>query len=180
MQPRFSSRHAIRNHLLGRRDPRSRVAGLRSSPRLTLAVGLCAALLIDLFLLVGSGGREHAAAQSVWQARDTAAYAVSTLNLLHTRSGINLVTFWRRLLSPISYAVYRDTRTQSLFFIRILGDHRRITGTFAYRLGWRLPKPIAGDLLPLRRHAVRPLIAHAYRADPKQLVGIFSSTRGFR
>jgi hypothetical protein len=122
-----------------------------------------------------AGSTSHAPAPN-WAQHDTAVYVVSTLNLLHTKKGQSITAFLTRKLAVTQYDVLADASVSDLYFIELRRDDDTVAGALAYQLGW--PKPqILTLALPqgVCKHAAGRIM-QAYRSDPKQLIGSFSST----
>lgn len=111
-----------------------------------------------------------------WGQRDTAVYVVSTLNLLHMRSGKPLTDFLARKLDVARYAVYADTVVSDLYFIQLRREDASVAGVFAYQIGWVKPMLVSLGLPRTVAHRVTDKIAQEYRTDSKQLIGSFNST----
>jgi hypothetical protein len=111
-----------------------------------------------------------------WNQRDRAVYVVSTLNLVHCQSGRLLTTMLVRKLGVTHYDVYADQQTNNLYFIEPRRDDGSSVGALAYQMGWVAAMSVSPSLDKLHvRHAPGSAYA-AYRNDPKQLVGSFTST----
>jgi len=76
-----------------------------------------------------------------WTQYDTAAYVVSTLNLLSRRSPHDLATRLHRR-GIMAFAVRADTRRGDLYFVQLMRAHHHIGGVLAYRYGWRTPRAV--------------------------------------
>ncbi len=113
---------------------------------------------------------------SIWDRHDSAAYVVSTLNLVHCRGGHPLTTVLVHRYPVARYDVYADQQDNTLFFIEPKRGDGKPVGALAYQLGWTAPMSVSTSVSSLY---VRPAPADAYAAfrnDPKQLIGSFSST----
>jgi hypothetical protein len=113
---------------------------------------------------------------SSWSQRDCAAYVVSTMNLLHFRSGRSLTSALVQKYAVTHYDVYSDQAMRDLYFIEPRTDDGSSVGAFAYHMGWLVPMSVSTTLDKLHvRHAPSSVYA-AYRSDAKQLIGSFTST----
>jgi hypothetical protein len=113
---------------------------------------------------------------SSWSQRDCAVYVISTMNLLHFRSGHSLTSALAQRFGVTHYDVYADQRTRDLYFIEPRTDGGSSVGAFAYEMGWPVPMSVASSLDKLHvRHAPSGIFSD-YRADAKQLIGSFTST----
>jgi hypothetical protein len=112
-----------------------------------------------------------------WNQQDTAAYVVSTLNLLHTRTGRPLVTTLTRSANVDRFEVWEVLGgPRGLYIIQLKDAYGEWLGAFVYRMGWM--KPMSAS--PLTDHlGVRhawPRILNLSRQYPKKLIGTFGST----
>lgn len=113
---------------------------------------------------------------SSWSQRDCAVYVVSTMNLLHFRSGRSLTSALAQKYGVSHYDVYADQHTRDLYFIEPRTDDGSSVGAFAYEMGWLMPMSVASSLDKLHvRHAPSGVFA-SYHSDTKQLIGSFTST----
>lgn len=111
-----------------------------------------------------------------WSRRDRAVYVVSTMNLLHARSGRSLTTMLVHKLGVTHFDVYADQQVNDLYFIEPRRDDGSSAGALAYQMGWVVPMSLSPSLDKLHlRHAPSRACA-AYRNDLKQLIGSFAST----
>ena len=140
---------------------------------------LIAIVLIPLVAFFVSARGVTAAAHhsdSSWNQRDRAVYVVSTLNLLHTRSGHPLITVFTHKLGVNHYDVYADEAVSDLYFVELRREDGTSAGALAYQMGWLAPMSVSPSLDRLHvRHAPAPAAA-GYRTDAKQLIGSFTST----
>lgn len=116
--------------------------------------------------------REHS---SKWDARDTAVYVVSTLNLLHTPQGRPLsATLLHKGIT--NYDVYADNARADLYFVELVRDNGEVAGAVAYRMGWLKPVSVSTLTDQLGVSKAQDDIVHAYASDDKQLLDSFTST----
>jgi hypothetical protein len=140
----------------------------------SLAIYL-AALLVCLIPGSAATAADHHNSSN-WNQRDVAVYVVSTMNLLHSRSGHALTTTLSHQLGVTHYDVYADGEVANLYFIEPRRDDESSVGALAYQMGWVAPMSVSSSLDRLHvRHAPGSDYA-AYRNDPKQLIGSFTST----
>jgi hypothetical protein len=107
-----------------------------------------------------------------WQQRDTAAYVVSTLNLLRTPGGQLMVV----KLNAGRFDVYSDLSRDDLYFIELRARGGAPIGALAYQLGWTKPQALSRSLGRLGIGRASRTVFRAYRLDEKQLIGSFTST----
>jgi hypothetical protein len=110
-----------------------------------------------------------------WERQDQAAYVVSTLNLLRSRTGRSIVASWQRSRYSHRFSVYADTRARNLYFIEVDRMHNDARGVLVYRLGWQRPRAITPWPKAYRVRAAPRSLMNAFRRDPKALIGSFSS-----
>lgn len=111
-----------------------------------------------------------------WSQQDTAVYVVSTLNVLHTHRGKPVVGVLARRLQVTRFEVWVSLTTSDLYFILLKRADGSTAGQLAYQMGWPRPMSLGAstDRLGIRRAPDK--VATAFRADPKQLIGTFTST----
>jgi hypothetical protein len=112
-----------------------------------------------------------------WERIDTSTYVVSTLNLLHTRTGFPVVPEWMRR-GVRTFEVYADTAQPDLYFIELKDDSGKSVGALAYEMGWQMPKAITSPLLRIHVPPAPKDLADAYRNDPKVFLASFSTMPG--
>lgn len=136
-------------------------------------------LLSTLLIILHPGSAVHAASHrttSNWTQHDVAVYVVSTMNLLHSRGGRALTTALTHRLGVTHYDVYADQQVANLYFIEPRKDDESSVGALAYQMGWVAPMSLSSTFDKLHvRHAPNSDY-WAYRNDPKQLIGSFTST----
>jgi hypothetical protein len=129
----------------------------------------------------GRPTRDHSATTTPpstvnWSQHDTAVYVVSTLNLLHTRSGRSFPDLVTHKFDVTRYDVYADQSVSNLYYVQLRQDDGTVVGAFAYSMGWPKPRILfLGVDKPQASHAPQR-IALAYHSDPKTLIGSFTST----
>ena len=69
-------------------------------------------------------------------------YVVSTMNLLHFRSGRSLTSALAQKYGVSHYDVYADQHTRDLYFIEPRTDDGSSVGAFAYEMGWLMPMSV--------------------------------------
>jgi hypothetical protein len=111
-----------------------------------------------------------------WSQRDCAVYVISTMNLLHFRSGRSLTSALTQKYGVTHYDVYADQQTRDLYFIEPKTDGGSSVGAFAYEMGWLVPMSVASSLDKLHVRHAPTLVFSDYRADAKQLIESFTST----
>lgn len=111
-----------------------------------------------------------------WNQRDTAAYVVSTLNLLHLRNGRPVIQVLSRKLGVTRYDVYADSSVADLYFIQLKRDDGTEVGAFAYQIGWSKPQMLSLKIRHPMAHRATGRIFQEYRDDSKQLIASFTST----
>ena len=140
---------------------------------------IIALFLVPVFACVPVGMGARAAthrSESIWTQRDRAIYVVSTLNLLHTRSGRLLVPILAHRFGVTHYDVYADVETSDLYFIELKRIDGSSAAAFAYRMGWMMPMGISAPLNTLHVRRAPSATVAAYGSDDKQLIGSFTST----
>jgi hypothetical protein len=111
-----------------------------------------------------------------WSQRDRAVYVVSTMNVLHCRSGRLLTDMLVRKFGVTHYDVYADQQSSELYFIEPKRDDGTSAGSLAYQMGWAAPMSVSTFLDKLHIHHAPGSAVSAYRNDLKQLIGSFTST----
>jgi hypothetical protein len=141
-----------------------------------VSLGMClSALCIILNPAAAVNAASHRSSSN-WSQHDTAVYVVSTMNLLHTHGGHALTTMLAHHLRVTHYDVYADQQEANLYFIEPRRDDESSVGVLAYQMGWVAPMSVSSSFDKLRiRHAPNSDYS-AYRNDPKQLIGSFTST----
>ena len=111
-----------------------------------------------------------------WSQHDTAVYVVSTLNVLRTHRGKPVAAILARRLQVSRFEVWLSLNTSDLYFILLKRADGSTAGQLAYQMGWPRPMSLspATDQLSIRKAPDK--IATAFRSDPKQLIGTFTST----
>jgi hypothetical protein len=111
-----------------------------------------------------------------WSQHDTAVYVVSTLNLLHTRTGQSFADLLTHKYNVTHYDVYADQNVSNLYYIQLRRDDGSMAGAFAYSMGWSRPRIVfLGIDKPQASHAPQRIAAE-YHTDSKILIGSFTST----
>lgn len=142
-----------------------------------------AAALLSLGLALSLGPRTgQSAHRSIersinWQRYDTATYVVSTLNLLHTRTGYPVVPEWLKR-GVRTFEVYADENQPDLYFIELRDDAGQPLGALAYEMGWQMPRGITSPLLRIHLPPAPRDLTEAYQKDPKDLMASFSTLPG--
>lgn len=139
-----------------------------------IALGLLG--LVGATLPVSAAGNQTHQHAVDWSQHDTAVYVVSTLNVLHTRRGQPVVGLMSKRLGIVRYDVWSDLDTADLYFIQLKKTDGTGAGTLAYQMGWPQPLSISRLVGRLGVHSAPSTIADAFRTDPKQLIGTFTST----
>lgn len=137
----------------------------------------CITLLIVLRVpAADAAGRGTKSFGTNWNQHDTAVYVVSTLNLVQLSNGRGLPGALSADYHVTRFDVYVDLNYQELFFILLRTDEGSAVGALAYRMGWVKPRSVSAsmDRLGVSR-APRP-IAEAFRTNPLQNIGSFTST----
>jgi len=111
-----------------------------------------------------------------WSQQDTAAYVVSTLNLLRTRAGHPLVATLTQGSDVSRFEVWAVIGQPDLYVIQLKDDYGKWVGALVYRMGWMRPMSAS----PLTEHLG---VRHAWhrvlslsRQYPKKLIGTFGPT----
>lgn len=130
------------------------------------------------FLLpsVAFAHRSHTSQEINWQERDTAAYVVSTVNLLRMPHHVPFPTVARQRLHVDNYAVVADTWRTNLYFIRLKRGDDSVAGALAYQMGWPAPRSVTTSVRKLGVARAPVGIIASYTWDPKRTIGDFSST----
>jgi hypothetical protein len=132
-------------------------------------------LLLPALPAHAAGGTTHQHAID-WGQHDTAVYVVSTLNVLHTRRGQSVAALMARRLHVAHYEVWDDLSLSDLYFILLKRDDGSLAGALAYQMGWPQPLGLSTNLGRMGVHSAPTIAVTAYRTDPKQLIGSFTST----
>jgi hypothetical protein len=101
---------------------------------------------------------------------------VSTINLLHTKSGQAIATLLSDKYDVARYAVYADTGQEDLYFIQLRRSDSKVLGTFVYKMGWQMPLSLSSFTDRLGVHRASSRYYQEYRNDPKVLMDTFTST----
>jgi hypothetical protein len=113
---------------------------------------------------------------SSWDRRDSAAYVVSTLNLVHCRDGRPLAPILSQRYPGARYDVFVDQQISNLFFIEPRRADGSTVGALAYQLGWLAPMSVTSSLSALHVRSAPAAVYSEFRTDAKQFIGTFSST----
>jgi hypothetical protein len=113
---------------------------------------------------------------SAWSQHDTAVYVVSTLNLLRTHSGRSVASVFAQHNGVTHYDVLGDDRTSSLYFVELKKADGSNFGAYAYQMGWTKPMAVTTSVAHFGVKLASSDVQIAYRADPKELLGTFTST----
>jgi hypothetical protein len=132
-------------------------------------------LLVQALPARAAGNTTHRHAID-WNQHDTAVYVVSTLNVLHTRRGQSVATLMARRMHVVRYEVWDDLSSSDLYFIMLKRDDGSTAAAFAYQMGWPQPLGLNASLGRMGVHPAPTTVLTAYRTDPKQLMGTFTST----
>jgi hypothetical protein len=108
--------------------------------------------------------------------RDSAAYVVSTLNLVHCRDGRSLALILSQCYPGARYDVFVDQQISNLFFIEPRRADGSTVGALAYQLGWVAPMSVTSSLSALYVRSAPAAVYSEFRTDAKQFIGTFSST----
>ena len=113
---------------------------------------------------------------TTWSNYDTAAYMVSTLNLVHLANGSALPAVLVQDYGVTRYAVWQDLASGSyvIQFKRATGVN---AGMVVNRLGWPLPVSYSRLTDALGMTRPQPPLELHFRAHPKQLLGSFAAER---
>jgi len=111
-----------------------------------------------------------------WSQRDRAVYVVSTMNLVHCRTGRLLTSTLVQRFGVTHYDVYADQQVSNLYFIEPKRDDGTSAGALAYQLGWVAPMSVSPFLDKLHIHHAPGSAVSAFHNDLKQLIGSFTST----
>jgi len=122
------------------------------------------------------GNQTHQQHAVDWGQHDTAVYVVSTLNVLHTRKGQSVVAILTKRFGIAHYDVWSDLNNSDLYFVQLKKADGTVAGTLAYQMGWPQPLTLSHGFFRLGVHSASATVAAAYKTDPKQLIGSFTST----
>lgn len=151
----------------------ARAAALLAATTVTTVL---VALLITMYhpwtLVTASAHR----IMSSWDRRDSAAYVISTLNLVHCRDGRSLAPILSQRYPGARYDVYVDQQISNLFFIEPRRADGSTVGALAYQLGWVAPMSVTSSLSALHVRSAPAAVYSEFRNDTKQFIGAFSST----
>ena len=141
------------------------------------ALGISVLAIVGLLLpAVTAHAAQSKTSTQNWSQHDTAVYVVSTLNVLHSHRGKSTVAIMSRRLGVARFDVLDDLSSSDMYFIQLKRANGDVVGSFAYQMGW--PKPMS--LSPVFNRFGIPTapdkVANAFRSDPKQLIGSFTST----
>jgi len=141
--------------------------------------GLTAAVVAVVLFLIPTGVEAHTAHRSSevsWRDRDTAAYVVSTVNLLRLPNGKQFPSAAQQRLHVGRYVVLSDTWRSNLYFIRLARADGTPVGGLAYRMGWSAPRSVTNSVRALGVARAPAGIVASYAWDAKETIGTFTST----
>ncbi|MBV9282179.1 MAG: hypothetical protein JOZ41_19025 [Chloroflexi bacterium] len=98
------------------------------------------------------------------------------MNLLRVAHGRSLPDVLTRDFSVARFDVIADLNNEDLYFVQLKSDQGAVVGALAYRMGWFKPRSVSALTDRLGVHPAPRMIADAYRNDPKQTIGTFTST----
>jgi len=116
------------------------------------------------------------ATREQWQQYDTAAYVVSTLNLLTGENARAFSARLRRQYHVLRYDVYADVPVRNLYFVQLRSSNNRVIGVLAYRMGWSKPEALNAFAHRVGARNAPHSVLHFYRSSELQLLGTFDST----
>lgn len=114
--------------------------------------------------------------RSEWARYDTAAYVVSTLNLLTKQTAAAFSARLRDRYHVSEYVVRSDLSRTGLYFVQLIRSHGRIAGAFAYRMGWTKPQAVSSFGIRLGGTLASRSVRRSYRTDASRSLGTFKST----
>jgi hypothetical protein len=123
-----------------------------------------------------AGDSTHSSQNANWDRRDAAIYVVSTINLLHTKDGRPVSSLLTDKYGIAHFEVYSDLNAPDLYFIQLRREGGGLAGALAYQMGWQMPASISSLTNRLGVHDASRKYRQAYKSDPKQLQGSFTST----
>ncbi|GAC1469479.1 MAG: hypothetical protein PVSMB7_18820 [Chloroflexota bacterium] len=110
-----------------------------------------------------------------WTKYDTGTFVASTVNQLHTRSGLALADVLIDRYGVTRYAVWEELQTQ-VFFIRLQRTDGRTVGALIYQMGW--PRPMSFSRLTSDLGIPRPTQSVRYggKRHTREFLGVFAAT----
>jgi hypothetical protein len=109
---------------------------------------------------------------SDWRKHDTAAYVVSTLNLLRGPSGEPGITILQRA-GVTTDDVYADHIVPNLYFIVLERAGEQLLTMLVNRLGWKLPRSLTPQVAHLRIRVAPRALIQAAQTDGRDLLATF-------
>jgi len=114
--------------------------------------------------------------RSEWERYDTAAYVVSTLNLLTNRTARSFSTRLRTRYGISAYVVRSDLSISGLYYVQLIRSQHHVAAAFVYRMGWTKPQALNALGVRLGGKMASRSVRRSYRNDATRPLGSFTST----